>query len=136
MANEKGRKEIDIIYNGQKGKILLVADLSAVTIENIINNTVHLQLGKPVDFNSAIDRVEFTIQMAQKLIKSAPFDINRPDNIRDLDPEVWQEIQQFIGQYYAPAGFLSANIFLIFGPSLLEQNSPSETSSTITVENS
>lgn len=134
MVKERGRKEVDIEWNGQKGKLVLVADLKAGPLQAIIRNV--LRLPPLAEFETVsienIDYVEYIVQMAQKLIKQAPtgFDINKPDNIRDLDPEDWAAIEDFVGEHYPIMTFLGRGMFVLFGKKSPEQNSVPKTDST------
>lgn len=123
------RKEIEIEWNGQKGKLVLVADLKAGQLERIRKNCINLDRGMSID---AFDAEEYVVQMAQQLVKEAPkdFAIDRPDNFRNLDPETWGKIQDFIGEHYPVLPFLSHHLKMLFGTSWKEQNSMSSTTST------
>lgn len=135
-TNYSKRLEIDCTWNGNKGKMVLVADIKGAALDRILKNCVHVKLGQPIDFENSLDIEEYIVQISQKIIKSAPtgFDINVPDNIRNLDLEVYQSIKKFIAQHYAPMGFLSDTLLLVFGPSLLEQSSSQPTISSSHVD--
>lgn len=130
MAKVKGTKEIDCEWNGNTGKMVLTADLSAGTIMKIVKNCLNFDFKRGFTMDS-VNYEEYVVQMAQKLIKKTPdgFDLNNPNNIRELDPDVWSEISKFIGKYYAIGNFLSDGMTVLFGEQLPEPSSSQKTDS-------
>lgn len=132
MTTEKGRKEFEAEWNGQKGIFVLVADLKAGQLQRILRNCVKFDFKRGLTLDS-FDYEEWIVQLSQKLIKQTPagFDINTPDHIRNLDPPVWAEIEKFIGEHYPLMDFFSNTLNAIFGSKSIEQNSTSPTDSTL-----
>lgn len=131
MVTEKGRKTFESEWNEQKGNFVLVADLKAGQIQRILKNCVNFDFNRGLTLDS-FNYEEYIVQMAQKIIKQAPpgFDVNKPDSIRDLDPQQWAEIERFIADHYPLMGFFSNMISTVFGSKSTEQSLNSQTSST------
>lgn len=131
MVTEKGRKTFESEWNGQKGNFVLVADLKAGQIQTILRNVLTYDFEKGLTLSS-VDYPEYIVQVSQKLIKQAPpgFDVNKPDNIRDLDPADWAQLEDFIAEHYPLMSFLSNGMMVLFGKNSLKQNSSPQTGST------
>lgn len=134
MATVKGKHEFEAEWNGQKGKFVLMADLNIGQLNKIMKNCVNFDPDKGLTLDT-VNFEEYVVQVSQKIIKEAPpgFDLNKPDNLRELDPDTWFELEDFIGQYYPPMRFFSRRLGMASGKkfTLPSSNQPTESISNV-----
>jgi len=126
-------KEIEIIYKGQPTKIEIDDHPKAGVITKIVKMCQRRIQGSPIP---DIDYDEYFIGLATNLVKKAPWKLESPTELKDMDWEDYANLQIALGEEFPLERVLPPLGKLMFGKKFEIKDSISQTESITNVQNS
>ena len=120
-------KEFKIKYQGRDETIVIDDNPKAGVIMPIIKRTLKYKVGQNLP---ELDSDEWLIGIACNLITKAPWTLQNPDAIRNMDMVTYEQLVYIIGDEFPIERFLSLGAKLMYGRKLEISPSTSPTEST------
>ena len=119
-------KEFKIKYQGRDETIVIDDNPKAGVIMPIIKRTLKYEVGQNLP---ELDSDEWLIGIACNLITKAPWTLQSPDAIRNMDMATYEQLVYIIGDEFPIERFLSLGAKLMYGRKLEISPSTSPTES-------